>query len=157
MPNRKYWLFKSEPTVYSFQDLMGEEDRVAEWDGVRNYQARNFMRDDMKVGDGIPFLPYGRGDLGGRYWQDCPRGLPRPHRLGPQGQALRPQEQSRQPHMVHGGYTGRGRATRPVPLKEIKENPALQNMTLVKASRLSVQPVGEREFEEIVALGGDGT
>ena len=51
----RYWLFKSEPTAYSFDDLMNEADGWAEWDGVRNYQARNFMRDDMKVGDQILF------------------------------------------------------------------------------------------------------
>ena len=55
MADRKYWLFKSEPTAYSFADLMAETDQTAEWDGVRNYQVRNFMRDDMKVGDGILF------------------------------------------------------------------------------------------------------
>ena len=55
MAQRRYWLFKSEPTAYSFADLMSEEDGFAEWDGVRNYQARNYMRDDMKVGDGILF------------------------------------------------------------------------------------------------------
>ena len=55
MAERKYWLFKSEPTAYSFSDLLKEPDQTAEWDGVRNYQVRNFMRDDMKVGDGVLF------------------------------------------------------------------------------------------------------
>ena len=55
MAERKYWLFKSEPTNYSFDDLLGEDDRTAEWDGVRNYQARNYMRDEMNVGDGVLF------------------------------------------------------------------------------------------------------
>ncbi|MCI0802472.1 MAG: EVE domain-containing protein, partial [Chloroflexi bacterium] len=53
MAEKRYWLFKSEPNAYSFTDLMNEPDGWAEWDGVRNYQARNSMRDDMKVGDGI--------------------------------------------------------------------------------------------------------
>ena len=55
MSEPKYWLFKSEPSAYSFDDLMNEENSTAEWDGVRNYQARNFMRDDMKVGDRVLF------------------------------------------------------------------------------------------------------
>ena len=55
MSEPRYWLFKSEPSAYSFDDLLKEEDRTAEWDGVRNYQARNFIRDDMKVGDGVLF------------------------------------------------------------------------------------------------------
>ena len=53
---KRYWLFKSEPNAYSFDDLMKEADGWAEWDGVRNYQARNFMRDDMKVGDQLLFF-----------------------------------------------------------------------------------------------------
>ncbi len=55
MAERSYWLVKSEPNAYSFSDLQGEDDGTAEWDGVRNYQARNTMRDDMKVGDGVLF------------------------------------------------------------------------------------------------------
>ena len=55
MSEKRYWLFKSEPTAYSFDDLMNDPDGWAEWDGVRNYQARNMMRDDMKVGDSILF------------------------------------------------------------------------------------------------------
>ena len=50
---KRYWLFKSEPSAYSFDDLV--EDGVAEWDGVRNYQARNLLRDDIKEGDEVLF------------------------------------------------------------------------------------------------------
>ena len=52
---KRYWLFKSEPDDYSFSDLMSEPDQTAEWDGVRNYQARNFLRDEVKEGDGVLF------------------------------------------------------------------------------------------------------
>jgi len=55
MAGKKYWLFKSEPTEYSFADLLAEPDQTAEWDGVRNYQVRNMMRDEMKVGDEVLF------------------------------------------------------------------------------------------------------
>ncbi|GIT13566.1 MAG: hypothetical protein CM1200mP35_03860 [Chloroflexota bacterium] len=54
---RKFWLFKSEPLAYSLDDLFNEDDQTAEWDGVRNYQVRNFMRDEMKVGDAGFVLP----------------------------------------------------------------------------------------------------
>ena len=53
MAECKYWLFKSEPTAYSFNDLSNEENQTAEWDGVRNYQVRNFMRDEMGPGDAV--------------------------------------------------------------------------------------------------------
>ncbi len=55
MAERKYWLFKSEPTAYSFETLMNEGNQTAEWDGVRNYQVRNFMRDEMQQGDAVLF------------------------------------------------------------------------------------------------------
>ena len=55
MVKRRYWLFKSEPSDYSFNDLMGEDNQTAEWDGVRNYTARNHLRDDVQVGDGVLF------------------------------------------------------------------------------------------------------
>ena len=51
MTSIKYWLMKSEPSDYSFDDLKNEENQTAEWDGVRNYQARNLLRDEIKVGD----------------------------------------------------------------------------------------------------------
>ena len=50
-----YWLMKSEPEKYSIEDLAAEKTKTTCWDGVRNYQARNFMRDDMKIGDGVLF------------------------------------------------------------------------------------------------------
>ena len=50
---RRYWLFKSEPGAYSFDDLVN--DGVAEWDGVRNFKARNYLRDEVKAGDGVLF------------------------------------------------------------------------------------------------------
>ncbi len=55
MAERRYWLLKSEPGAYSFADLKGEEDQTAEWDGVRNFQARNILRDEIKTGDGVLF------------------------------------------------------------------------------------------------------
>jgi hypothetical protein len=58
-PVRRYWLVKSEPDVFSFDDLWAAPDRTTGWDGVRNYQARNFMRDEMKVGDGVLFYHSG--------------------------------------------------------------------------------------------------
>lgn len=54
-----YWLFKSEPTAYSFSDLLAAPDQTTGWDGVRNYQARNFLRDSIKVGDGVLFYHSG--------------------------------------------------------------------------------------------------
>ena len=53
---KKYWLMKTEPDVYSIEDLIKEKDQTCCWEGVRNYQARNFMRDDLKKGDEVFFI-----------------------------------------------------------------------------------------------------
>ena len=76
-----YWLFKSEPEAFSFTDLLAEPDRTTGWDGVRNYQARNLLRDTIKVGDGVLFyhsstiLPASRASPG-----SFVRAIPTPRR-----------------------------------------------------------------------------
>ena len=55
MSKRRYWLMKSEPDVFGIDDLMAAKDQTTHWEGVRNYQARNYMRNDMQIGDGVLF------------------------------------------------------------------------------------------------------
>src|SRR5690554_3233141 len=55
MSKRRYWLMKSEPDAFGIDDLIAAKDKTTHWEGVRNYQARNYMRDDMKPGDGVLF------------------------------------------------------------------------------------------------------
>ena len=62
--DRRYWLLKSEPTCFSYDDLLASPGRTTYWSGVRNYQARNFMRDDMKKGDGVLFYYSGADPAG---------------------------------------------------------------------------------------------
>ena len=107
MAGKKYWLFKSEPTEFSFADLLAEPDQTAEWDGVRNYQVRNMMRDDMNVGDEVLFYhsstnPHRRH----RYSANRERGVSRRYGLDARRQALRPAQHARQPRMAHGGHPG---------------------------------------------------
>ena len=88
-----YWLFKSEPKAFSFQDLLAEPDQTTGWDGVRNFQARNFLRDQVKVGDEVLFYhsnadpPCIVGDRRGR-----PGGPSRSHGIRPEIRPLRSQE-----------------------------------------------------------------
>ena len=98
-----YWLFKSEPDVYGFDHLLAETDQTTGWDGVRNYQARNFLRDSIKVGDGVLFY-HSNADpaVHRRHRRGCPRRPSRPHRVRSRVGAPRPQERSRQPHLVPG-------------------------------------------------------
>ncbi len=155
MPERKYWLFKSEPGNYSFQDLLGEEGQTAEWDGVRNYQARNFMRDEMKVGDGIlfyhssskPTAVVGTATISKEAYPDNTA-------WDPNARYFDPKSDPDSPTWLMVEITASRQFQRPVTLQEIKKNPKLASMMLVRRGmRLSIQPVTEEEFDEIAGLG----
>ena len=156
MAERRYWLFKSEPSAYSFKDLQNEPDQTAEWDGVRNFQARNFMRDDMEVGDRVlfyhssskPLAVVGTATVVKEGYPDATAWDPNAHYYDPKsapGETV---------WVVVDIKADKG-LPRPVTLAEIKDNPRLQEMPLIrKGMRLSIQPVTHEEFEEIVELGG---
>ena len=155
MAERKHWLFKSEPGAYSFADLMGESDRTAEWDGVRNYQARNFMRDEMQVGDGVLFYHsnakppavVGTAKIVGPAYPD-------PSAWDPTSKYYFPKGAPDNPVWLMVDIQGEAQFARPVTLQEIRQNPDLQNMLLVRRGmRLSIQPVTREEWDEIVSLG----
>ena len=157
MAERKYWLFKSEPTAYSFADLMAEDDRTAEWDGVRNYQVRNFMRDDMQIGDGIlfyhssakPMAVVGLASIVGS-------AVPDTTAFDPAEKHYDPKSDPANPAWLMIDIQGERELDRPVTLQEIKDNPKLQGMLLVrKGMRLSIQPVTEEEWEEVIAMGSN--
>ena len=155
MPESRYWLFKSEPQSYSFADLMNEEGRTAEWDGVRNYQARNFMRDDMKIGDRALFYHSSSGGMQVVGTATVVReGYPDFTGMDPKDDHYDPKATPDNPIWYMVDIRGEQELARPVPLSEIKNNPLLQNMVLVKRSRLSVQPMTKEEFEEIASIGG---
>ena len=127
----RYWLFKSEPDTWGWADQVAKGDAGEEWDGVRNYQARNFMR-DMKIGDRGFFYHsqkekaiVGIVEVIAEAHQDSKTDDPRWECVDIQ--AVCP-------------------VGRPVTLAEIKVTPALANMALVKSSRLSVQPVTDEEW-----------
>ena len=155
MAERKYWLFKSEPSSYSFANLLNEPDQTAEWDGVRNYQARNFMRDEMKPGDGVllyhssanPMAVIGTAQIVREAYPD--------HSAWDAKSKYYDAKSSRDnPIWLIVDIKAEQEFTRPVTLQEIKQNPKLQNMLLVRrCMRLSIQPVTKEEWDEIVALG----
>ena len=155
MAEGKHWLIKSEPTAYSFSDLLKEEDRTAEWDGVRNFQARNFMRDEMKVGDGVLFY---HSSTRSRVVVGTARvvreGYPDHTAWEPTSDHYDPKSTPDNPIWYMVDIRAEEEFERPVTLEEIKQHPRLQNMVLVRrGSRLSIQPVGEEEWDEIIALG----
>ena len=156
MSEKRYWLFKSEPTAYSFDDLMNDPDGWAEWDGVRNYQARNMMRDDMKVGDSIlfyhsnakPMAVVGIASVVREGYDDF-------HALDPDDKHYDPKATPEKPIWSMVDIKGERPLARPVTLAEIKENPKLKDMLLIrKGMRLSIQPNTKEEFIEVVSQGG---
>ncbi|HEX7098288.1 MAG TPA: EVE domain-containing protein [Acidimicrobiia bacterium] len=151
------WLMKSEPGDYSIDDLA--KDGRTHWDGVRNYQARNFMRDEMQVGDPVLFYhsavkPPGVVGLA----EVVSEPYPDHTAWDPDSKYYDPESTPDDPRwfMVDIGFVKK--FPRMVSLDEIKSHPELSEMVLVRRSRLSVQPVTEREFEIIVSLaeGTDG-
>jgi predicted RNA-binding protein with PUA-like domain len=149
-----YWLFKSEPTSYSFADLMAEPGRTTGWDGVRNYQARNFLRDQVQLGDGVLYYHSSTDP-------PCIAGIAEVVKPAhPDPTAFDPDEPHYDPKSKHDNPTWFQvsiRAVRaiepPLSLPFLSSIPALKGMELLrKGSRLSIQPVRESEWKTILAL-----
>ena len=152
MPKR-YWLFKSEPRAYSYDDLV--RDQVAEWDGVRNYQARNLLRDEVKEGDGVLFYhsnakpPVVVGTA-----VVVRSGYPDDTAWDPNSDHPDPKSTPDNPIWYMVDIKPDRPLPRQVSLDEIKATSDLKEMVLVKRSRLSVQPVRPEEWERILQMGG---
>ncbi|HEV3138582.1 MAG TPA: EVE domain-containing protein [Pirellulales bacterium] len=155
-PGRSFWLLKSEPDCFSIQHLARCPRQTTCWSGVRNYQARNFMRDQMKVGDGILFYHSG-GDL------PAVAGTAVVVREAyPDHTAWDPEDdhfdaKASPDNLIWQMVDIRLEKVFPAPisLETLRRIPALKSMELLrKGSRLSVQPVRPGEFELIVELAG---
>jgi predicted RNA-binding protein with PUA-like domain len=152
----RYWLMKTEPSVFSFEDLVKAKHRTTHWEGVRNYQARNLMRDDFKVGDQA--LIYHSG-----IEEPEIAGLAVVARAGyPDASALDPKSQYFDAAAKKKGtnpwilvdVTATHLLPNPVTRTVLKQHPQLsQMMVLKKGARLSVQPVTKAEFDFICQVG----
>jgi predicted RNA-binding protein with PUA-like domain len=152
MPKR-YWLMKSEPEVYSIDDLA--RDGTTHWDGVRNYQARNFMRDDMRPGDGVLFYHSNAKPPGVAGVAEVVRaGYPDHTARDPESRYFDPRASDADPrwYMVDIRFVLKFQDF--VPLSTLRTTPGLEEMLAVTKSRLSVQPVTRAEFEIVKGLGG---
>lgn len=148
-----YWLMKSEPDEVSIDDVMAAPDHTTAWFGVRNYQARNFMRDQMQPGDGVLF-----------YHSSCPQpgiaGLaviasnpyPDATQFDTASKYHDPKATPEQPRWVSIDVQGTQK-TRLLPLAELRTITALEDMALLqKGSRLSITPVTPAQWQAIVKL-----
>jgi predicted RNA-binding protein with PUA-like domain len=151
---KRYWLVKSEPDVFSFDDLMASEGKTTCWDGVRNTAARNFLRDGMKRGDGV--LYYHSMAEPPAVVGLCTvvrEGYPDPSAFDRKHEYFDADSDPAAPMWFAVDIRGDKRLTRPVTLGDIKANPALAEMALIRVSRLSVVPVTAEEWRIIGEMG----
>jgi len=152
---RKYWLVKSEPNAFSFDDLLQAPTRTTCWDGVRNYQARNFMRDEMRVGDLALFYHSSAEPPAVAGVAEVVReGYPDETAFDPDDAHYDPKSRRESPTWYVVDLRAVERFDEPVTLTELRGEPGLDGMALLqRGSRLSVQPVRAGEWEVVVALG----
>jgi predicted RNA-binding protein with PUA-like domain len=148
-----YWLFKSEPGAYSYDNLVN--DGVAEWDGVRNFQARNFLRDEVKIGDKILFYHSNASPPAAIGTAVVVRsGYPDHTAWDPVSDHLDPKSTPKNPIWYMVDIEPEGQFARFVTLREIRDDDRLGAMMLLrKGSRLSIQPVTREQFEIICKMG----
>ena len=149
---RHYWLMKSEPDAFSIDDLKRKKQEA--WDGVRNYQARNYMRDGMRVGDKVFFYHSNCAEPGivgiATVATDA---YPDPSQFDPKSKYFDPGSSRDNPRWMLVDVKFAKKLKRTITLKELQTDPALDGMVLVrKGSRLSVQPVDAGHWEHILGL-----
>lgn len=149
---KRYWLMKSEEDVYSIRDL--EKEGTTSWEGVRNYEARNIMRDLMKVGDGVLFYHSNANPPGVAGLATVAKtGYPDHFAFDKKSRYHDPKSDPDDPRWFMVDIEFQEAFHEVVSLDEIKATPELGEMTLVKRARLSVQPVEKAEFELIRKMG----
>ena len=148
-----YWLFKSEPNCYSIDDLA--RDKTEHWDGIRNYQARNFMRDQCQVGDQIIFYHSSCAEPGAVGICEVSREAYPDHTAwDPASDHPDPKSTRDNPRWLMVDVTFKAKFKTTVSLKDMRSIPALSEMQLLKkGNRLSLFPITKSEFELIQNLG----
>lgn len=149
-----YWLMKSEPGIFGIDDLAAQPDQTDHWDGVRNYQARNMMRDQMQPGDQAFFYHSNCKVPGIVGIVDIVRGgYPDHTALDPESDHYDPKSDPDNPRWYMVDVRFNRRLARTIPLAELKANPALADMPLVrKGNRLSIMPVTAAQWQEILRM-----
>lgn len=149
----RYWLMKSEPSDVSIDDLASFPNQTIDWYGVRNYQARNFMRDQMRLGDGVLFYHsnceqpgiVGIAEVSKLAYPDRLQFIPGHKYFDPKATPENPRWFNVDVKLV--------RKTRLLSLQEMRENPALANLRILqRGNRLSITPVDPNDWETIMVL-----
>ena len=154
---RRYWLVKSEPELFSLDDLLAAPKQTTGWDCVRNTSARNFLRDGMKLGD-LAFYYHSNAEPSAivGICEVVREGYADQSAFDTTHEYFDASSNPDAPTWFMVDVRGVSKFARPVTLPEIKAHPALSQMALVKVGRLSVVPVSASEWELVVALGRRG-
>ena len=149
-----YWLMKSEPDVFGIQDLYQRPNQTEPWDGVRNYQARNMIRDAMKLGDQVIFYHSNCDEPGiVGIMEIAKEGYPDHTAFDPDDHHFDPKSDPANPRWMMVDVKFVRQFSRTIGLKQLKARPELANMAVVRAgNRLSVMPVSAEEWEFILRL-----
>jgi len=152
----RYWLMKTEPTTFGVEDLQRAKRHTTPWDGVRNYQARNMLRDEMKKGD-LAFLYYSSTDVPGivALMKIVKEGYPDPTAFDRKHHHYDPESDPKDPRWFMVDVQLKRRLSHPITLEELRKHTTkqLKNMVLLrKGNRLSVTPVEPEEWKFILSL-----
>jgi predicted RNA-binding protein with PUA-like domain len=152
---KRYWLVKSEPGTFSFDDLMARPDRTTHWDGVRNYTARTFMRDGMKLGDPV-FFYHSNADPSAivGICEVVREGYPDSTALDRDDPHFDPDSDPKDPKWFMVDLRAVRALPRPLPLPELRARKELAGMALLRIGRLSVSPIRPAEWEVIMGMAG---
>ena len=153
MSSLKYWVMKSEPDECSIDDALAAPKRLTPWTGVRNYTARNFMRDDMRVGDGVLFW-HSSCEVPGiaGLAEVASQPYPDPSQFDKKSDYYDPGSKRESPRWVCVDVRAL-KKTRVVPIAELREQAALKKMLVLRpGNRLSITPVTDAEWRQISKL-----
>ena len=150
----RYWLFKSEPDTFGIDDLKARGKKGEPWDGVRNYQARNMLRDDIKKGDLI-FFYHSNTKVPGIVGiaEVIKNAFPDPTQFDPEAKYYDPKASPDNPRWYCPQVCFKSKFKDTISLEQLKSIPVLQDMPLVrKGNRLSIMPVTEQQWHFIMEL-----
>lgn len=149
-----YWIMKTEPDEFSIEDLKCAKDKTTSWEGVRNYQARNFMRDEMKKDDQVLIYHSSCKNVGVAGLAEVVKeSHPDLSALNKKSEYFDPKATQKDPRWYMVDVKWKRTFDRVISLSELKKQKELQDMKLVqKGNRLSIMPITEREFKFILDM-----